>query len=257
MRPFFFGDSARPLLGLHHPPPRGTPRRVGVVLCNPFGQEYLRAHRPLRELASRLAEAGFPTLRFDYHGCGDSAGEAGEARLEDWLAHTAAAVAEVREVTGSPQVALVGLRLGGAIAVLAAQRLGGGEAPVLWDPVIDGAGYLRALRASHEAWMREHARGAVARREEVLGFPLSAALTADLEGLALAIDSVPARRALVVSSDGGTDAPALGDGGTEDAVVRRRFSPAPVWLHAEGEERALVPGELLEHVATWLGGVCS
>jgi pimeloyl-ACP methyl ester carboxylesterase len=227
-----------------------------VVICNPFGQEYIRAHRPLRELASRLAEAGFHTLRFDYHGCGDSAGEAGEARLEEWLADTAAAVAEVRELTGSPQVALVGLRLGGAIAVLAASRQGGAEALVLWDPVIDGAGYLRELRVSHEAWMRAHARGAVAGREEVLGFPLSAALTADLEGLAIPSLAVPSRRALVVSSDGGTGAPPMWDGVSGDVVARRRFSPAPVWLHAEGEERALVPGELLDHVAAWMGGVC-
>jgi hypothetical protein len=34
------------------------------------GHEYTRAHCSLRHLADRLALAGMPALRFDYHGIG-------------------------------------------------------------------------------------------------------------------------------------------------------------------------------------------
>src|SRR5258708_38464394 len=147
MKPFYFGDSSRPLFGIHHPA-QGPRRRVGVVICHPFGQEYLRAHRSLRELGTRLAAVGFHTLRFDYHGCGDSAGEGSEVRLEEWVADTVAAVGEIREVAGSPRGALVGLRVGGTLGGLAASPLGGREDLVRWGPVIRGGEVLPARRAA-------------------------------------------------------------------------------------------------------------
>jgi uncharacterized protein len=226
-----------------------------VVICNPFGQEYLRAHRSLREIAARLSEAGFHVLRFDYRGGGDSAGEAGEGRLEGWLEDTAAAAAEIREASGSPRVALVGLRLGATLAALVAHRGGGIGTLVLWDPVVEGADYLRDLRAAHRAWLSNHARGAAVREDEALGFPLSEELAADLAGLRLP-GSPPAGRVLIVSSDEGEATPALWRDAAPEAVERRRFPPAPVWLHAEGMERSLVPSELLAFVGGWLGSAC-
>jgi hypothetical protein len=37
-------------------------------------------------------------------------------------------------------------------------------------------------------------------------------------------------------------------------VERRTVPTAPVWLHAEGMARALVPGALLDDVIGWLAG---
>jgi len=256
LKPFYFGDSRRPLFGIHHPP-RAAARHTGVVICNPFGQEYLRAHRSLRELAGRLADAGFHVLRFDYRGGGDSAGEPGEARVEGWLEDTAAALDEVRETAGSARAALVGLRLGATLATLTARQRGGVEALVLWDPVTEGDTYRRELRAAHRTWLADRARGAAVRDDEVLGFSLSAALAADLDRLSLdGAAAVPARRALVVSSDEDDGTRAAWSGAASASVERRRFPPAPVWLHAEGMERSLVPGELLDFVTAWLGGAC-
>lgn len=252
MKPFYFGDSTRPLFGVYHPP-HGRTRRAGVVICPPFGQEYLRAHRSLRELAGRLSEGGFHALRFDYHGSGDSAGEAGEIRLDGCVADAMAAVVEVRELAASQRVALIGVRLGGTIGALCANELGGVDALVLWDPVLDGAAYLDELRATHEAWMREHAVGALPRADEALGFPLMETLSADLRSLGRGVlPTSAARRVLVVSSD-------VQDGSQQSASApgeeRRRFPPAPVWLHAEGMDRVLVPGDLLDAVVLWLGEV--
>lgn len=256
MKPFYFGNPGRPLFGIHHPP-RGVTRRTGVVICHPFGQEYLRAHRPLREMAARVSEAGYHVLRFDFHGAGDSAGEAGEARVEGWLEDTAAAAAEMQEMSGSPRVALVGLRLGATLAAHAAHRRGGVDALVLWDAVTEGVAYVRELRAAHRQWLLDHARGAPLREDEALGFPLPAALAGDLEGMILdGAAAVPARSALVVSSDERDTTPAPWPSADARTVQRRRFPPAPVWLHAEGMDRSLVPGELLDFVVGWLASAC-
>ncbi len=251
MKPFYFGDSRRPLFGVHHPP-RAAGRRPGVVVCPPFGQESLRAHRSLRELATRLAEAGFAALRFDYRGSGDSAGEPEEARLEGWVEDVSAAVEEMREATGEGRVALAGLRLGAAAAVLGAQRVGGVEALVLWEPVVDGAAHLVELRRAHAEWVRDHAPGATTAPDEVLGFILPAGLASDIDELRLdRTSSAPSRRTLVVVASGA--------GGTRlwegvPGVEHRVVPPAPVWLHAEGMSRVLVPGALVEGVVAWVEG---
>jgi alpha/beta superfamily hydrolase len=71
--PVQFGPDEGLRFGWFHPP-QGEWRRTGVVLCNPIGDDLVRAHRPLRHLAERLASAGFAVLRFDFDGTGHSAG---------------------------------------------------------------------------------------------------------------------------------------------------------------------------------------
>src|SRR5215217_413896 len=78
MNPLYFGSSQKPLYGVYHPPksqPGRPVRTTGVVLCYPLGQEYMRAHRAFRQLATLLTKSGFPVLRFDYYGTGDSGGD--------------------------------------------------------------------------------------------------------------------------------------------------------------------------------------
>ena len=96
-----------------------------MVLCNPLGYEAMSVHRTYRHLAQQLASSGFYTLRFDYDGTGDSSGTPHDpGRLRAWLDSIAAAVAEVRSRTGSPQVALFGVRFGATLATLAAASRG-------------------------------------------------------------------------------------------------------------------------------------
>jgi alpha-beta hydrolase superfamily lysophospholipase len=241
MKPFFFGDSARPLFGLHHPPSGGTPRRWGVVICNPFGQEYLRAHRSLRELANRLAAEGFHVLRFDYYASGDSSGDSDEATLDQWLLDISAAIAEVKEASASPRFALVGLRLGATLsAQLAAQRRDV-ERLVLWDPILDGSAYLGELRAAHAAWLREHAQhrngpGEEDPLREALGFPVPPGLAASLERLRLTGADGPSANVLVID--------------------HRSFPGAQVWLHQDGLNRTLVPQAVVESITSWLASTC-
>ena len=59
-------------LGWLHLPAGPSRREAGVLLVAPPGRDDRCVYRPLRELAERLARAGFPTLRFDLKDVGDS-----------------------------------------------------------------------------------------------------------------------------------------------------------------------------------------
>ncbi|MBK9082387.1 MAG: alpha/beta fold hydrolase [Rhizobiales bacterium] len=140
MRPLVFDDCAG---WLHE-----ADGALGVVVCGPQGYEQLCAQAALRELAERLAARGLPTLRFDYPGCGDSLGDDDEpARLETWRASVASAVAALRAATGARSVALVGLRLGGALALEAASTLEDVTALAMLAPVVSGRAYRREIAA--------------------------------------------------------------------------------------------------------------
>ena len=72
---------------LHEGEPQGKPTATrGVVLCQPFGREAMWVHKGWRVFAEALADSGAPTLRFDYAGTGDSAGESEDGeQMERWL----------------------------------------------------------------------------------------------------------------------------------------------------------------------------
>lgn len=191
----YFGGSPN-LLGAFHSPQRLRARSASVLLCNPFGEEASRAHRIYRVLATQLERAGYATLRFDFSGTGDSSGDASEATIDQWLKDLGTAAGELRRTSGSPRVALVGLRFGATLAALASSR--GELRPrqlVLWDPVVNGAGYLRELAAQHRQYMAEemgdagwHDRlelDAEGFPTEALGVPLPAALRRQIAAIDL------------------------------------------------------------------------
>ena len=62
--------------------------------------------------------------------------------MEQWVEDVGTAIEELKETAGVKRVALVGLRLGGAVAAMAAERRTDIEGVVLWDPVVDGKAYV-------------------------------------------------------------------------------------------------------------------
>jgi len=147
LNPLFIGTAERRLFGIYEPaaPSRGKPR--AAVLCYPLGSEYIYAHRSMRQLAARLAAAGYHTLRFDYFGTGDSAGETQQADLVGSNFDAAAAIEALKDIAGTAKVALIGLRAGANIAVNVASRHGSEvDALVLWDPIVSGEQYVESLQ---------------------------------------------------------------------------------------------------------------
>lgn len=134
MLPLFFGTSDEPLFGVYEAPRRST-RSEMVLVLNPTGWEYLRAHRALRVLSTRLAEQGFDVFRFDYSGTGDSWGNEDDATLDRWLQDAVTAADELQALSGTASLHLVGVRLGARLAhVLLAERHLSAASAVLWDP---------------------------------------------------------------------------------------------------------------------------
>jgi uncharacterized protein len=79
------------MLGIVSLPAAGTPtQRTGVVIVVGGAQYRVGSHRQFVQLARCLAAAGFPVLRFDLPGMGDSPGEL--PPFEDTAPHIAAAI---------------------------------------------------------------------------------------------------------------------------------------------------------------------
>ena len=147
--PIWFGPRERPLAGFLHVPP--GPPTGGVIICGPFGYEATCAHRSLRRLGEQLADVGYLVLRFDYEGTGGSTGTGFEPDLlERWEHNVLVAVGEMRQ-RGIAQPALVGLRLGAALACTVAASDSDLGPLVLWAPVTSGRRYHRELRGQAAA----------------------------------------------------------------------------------------------------------
>lgn len=187
MQPSYFGTVERQLLGLYSPPTGAVERDAAVLICHPGPQEYMWSYRAIGQLAARLAAAGFHVFRFDYFGTGDSAGASSEGSLEHWRHDVAAALDELKDVSGVRRPSLVGFRLGAALAAQSPIRV---RDLVLWEPVVSGREYLGELRQAHELQFA-HAlhpptlpeRGPLL---EVMGHPLPAQVQAEIEALQLA-----------------------------------------------------------------------
>ena len=142
------------LFGWLHRPQTGKLRTIGfqasgfdtgVVLVSPLGRDARCAHAPMRLFADDLAAAGFPTLRYDHRGEGDSLGltEPDADATAVWLCGVRAAVDELRALTGVRRVVLGGVRLGATFAQIAADCADG---LILLAPVLTGRSWLQQMR---------------------------------------------------------------------------------------------------------------
>ncbi len=259
IEPFYFGRDKK-LFGCYHAAQSRVPRGSGVILCYPMAQEYIRSHRTYRQLAYHLSKFGFPVLRFDFYGCGDSEGICEEGRIYQWLADIGSAVSEMRERCGSVKICLIGFRLGGTLSMMAGAERGDIEGMVLWEPVLSGRVYIQELAILHRDRAR-HSLGTVKqdaadeRPTEILGFPLTDLMLADLQQIdLLSIRRKPANRMLVIAS------------GQEASQGRLRAHlkslntnvdyqnvPSPeIWME---KNKTVVANEILKAVVSWISRV--
>lgn len=155
MTPFYFGDSEKQLYGVYHPSTAYSQNTEAVLICYPLWREYFRTHRAITQLANKLADSGFPVLRFDYSATGDSAGNTEECRLEQWLQDIETAISELKDLSAASKVSIVGLRFGATLAALISQRAQINKL-VLWDPVVDGKSYIQNMKDMHNAYVKQH-----------------------------------------------------------------------------------------------------
>jgi pimeloyl-ACP methyl ester carboxylesterase len=200
--PLRFGPPGRQLFGLFRPgaslaAPRADGRpHPGVLLCPPWGQEAVRSQRLFRALADRLARLGHPVLQFDYLGTGDADGDDTDGDLDTWQSDVLSAHTQLMRLTGDEHTVWIGLRLGATLAASASAKASVPPQCLLaWDPIDDGAAYLKDLRSTQAAYLQEaygqrwaHASQLLDAQniqvpEQAFGFALSPKLIADLTRL--------------------------------------------------------------------------
>lgn len=146
---FFENEGLRLFCNLHIPDDHKDgligKKSYGVVFCPPFGDEHIGSYRVLRNFASDLSKNGVATLRFDYRGYGDSEGEFEEATPDTQVSDIRMAVKVLQDMTGLPEIGLLGLRLGGTSALLASQLDPGIRFVVVWGPVLSPQDYFKKI----------------------------------------------------------------------------------------------------------------
>ncbi len=180
--PIFFGG-VRHLAGWFAQGALGVgTRRCAVLLCPPIGHEYMCSHRAFRNLARDLAATGFPVLRFDYQGTGDSGDvPVGGSLVPAWFESISLAADELRRRSGVDTLAFVGLRFGATLAARAAAGRNDVESLVMWSPCSNGRSFIRQTRMLAMS-SAEHPGDLVLESEgiESAGFYLDAATVADI-----------------------------------------------------------------------------
>jgi uncharacterized protein len=261
LNPIHFGSGARRLFGLYTPARTVGSGGRAIVLCHPWGQEYLRAHRSVRQLSAMLAGAGFHVFRFDYYGTGDSYGLAADGDLAGWKADIESAVEELRDTSGATRVALAGLRLGATLAAsVAAEHPELIDSLVLWDPVISGPEYLSELLQKPSAF--EVKRGSVLPRRiedgsgwEVRGFLLTQGLADEIAKIDLVqlVGKFPEKSLILASQPQPSHAllqSALASHNRPASM--ESIEAAPAWLEERNLGAGAIPVKLLHRVVDWL-----
>ncbi len=253
---FYFGENEKSLFGIYHIPPKGVARNHSVLLCPSIEQEAIRGHRAYRQLAVRLSRLGFPVMRFDYWGTGDSKGDRAPDRLSGWQDNISSAMNELKSRSKLDRICLAGLRLGGALATLAAGSTAV-EGIALWEPVIKGDTYVDVLLE----WQRDKLRYFLAdmpslavddRPAELLGLAINNAFLDDMINIDLmAIKQPPAKHMMIVEHQPQDEVAAfkthLQQLGID--VQHKTVDDPRVWT--DDPDKALVPNQILQTLVTW------
>jgi alpha-beta hydrolase superfamily lysophospholipase len=263
----YFDSGPNRLFGWLHRPPAGASANVGLVICKPFGYEALCAHRGVRAFAESAAALGLATLRFDYAGTNDSSEIDREAdQLQIWTQDIAAAVAELRRLTGVGRVCLLGFRLGGLLAMRAASGCEAVTSIILVSPVLSGRRYLRELRTARlaasmgsesvEASSASPRDAAAASASmEASGFMIAGATLAALAQIDLKsnLGAPPTREMLIID---GASMPVAREWSEQVAklgvAVTYRSLPGLIEMILTGPQFAQVPLEMIAAVRDWL-----
>lgn len=177
---------------LHLPPTEAV--RGSILYLHPFAEEMNRSRLVAARAARSFAAEGYAVLQIDLYGCGDSAGDFGDASWVQWLNDAQAGLAYLEERFDAPSC-IWGLRCGALLAGITAALRPRSAAPalLLWQPVLSGKQHLQQfLRLSLAADMldgktqegkesaRLHDRLAAGESVEVAGYTLAPVLAQGL-----------------------------------------------------------------------------
>lgn len=225
----------------------------GVVICSPIGYEQIHSHRSLRHFADHLARQGFPTLRFDWNGTGDSPdADEDPNRVQTWLANIRQAATWMREQLGCTKVSLFGLRLGATLAAASSAEIDV-ENLILWAPIQKGRTYVREMKAlslTSDAPKRPTATPSA--DIEAAGFYLTEQTANELGTIDLGSVSPRAERILIIARDDVPEEQRLHQRwGNAGLHVETMTQPGFVQMMSE-PHRNEVPRQAIQEITQWL-----
>lgn len=195
--PFFLDASPGKRFCLYHSPAGDTPLNQVFIYLHPFAEEMNKSRRMAALQAKAFAAMGFGVLQIDLYGCGDSAGDFGEATWEIWKNDVEFAYQWLIQ-QGFTSVHFWGLRLGALLALDYAGKAETGSAKfILWQPVINGKSFLtqflrlrlvnKLLSDDSDKAQNVHLREELiaGKSLEIAGYTLSPAMAAAIDELKL------------------------------------------------------------------------
>ncbi len=250
---FYVKGHGQPVFGWLHQPSERETIDHGVIICPPIGYEQLHSHRSLRYLADCLARESIPTLRFDWHGTGDSPGNDEDPhRVSTWLHNIRDASEWMRTHLGCRKVSLIGLRLGATLAALASadNRI---DHLVLWSPVTKGRAYVREMKAiSLTSETPIQKPKAPSDDIEAAGFSLTAETANALSAIDLLQIHPNCQRILVVSRvKHSEDERLCNQWATAGIHVQQTAAPGFAEMMVE-PHRSQVPHRAIQQIADWV-----
>lgn len=147
-RALYLCDGPEPVFAFIHSPVEIPRSASAVMICSPFGWDEICSYRSRRDWANDLAREGFPTLRLDFPGTGDSGGTPRDpGQLSRWTNAVTSAAENLRATLGVERLAAIGIGLGGLVACRAVAEGAEIDELVLWGVPARGRTLLRELRA--------------------------------------------------------------------------------------------------------------
>ena len=125
-------------------PNQSRRRNTGVLLCRSWAHAELCSRKFYKVMADRVAEAGFPTLRFDYPGTVDSCDPAPDNGLESWVT-AADGGADVLKDLGCNTIVVFGFCFGAVVAHALIQRRNDVSGAIFAAPVVNGRRFIREI----------------------------------------------------------------------------------------------------------------
>ena len=264
-QPVYFRSGESVLFGWLHTAHAKAKGSRGVVICNPFGYEYICAHRSVREYAEAIAATGIPVLRFDYSGTGDSADSDESAdQIGIWSNDVTAAVSELRRLTGVDRTCLLGIRLGTLLATVASAQCPSVDSLIMIGPIVSGRRYVRELRTAQLAGLALMAAQVVDAAPqsktksgtglEAGGFTLSSATVESLALVNLQTSvAPPVRSILIIDSDklpsGRQWADSLSNAGVN---LEYKVLPGLIDMVMTAPQLSKLPRAMIEAAPEWL-----
>lgn len=164
-----------------------------MVFCAPWGFDALCTFKFHRLIAADLAMRGYPSIRFDYPGEGNSLPADGGHTFQDWVDAALRAATELRTRTGCSKIVYYGMGIGAAVALRAGQRDDRLAGYVLAAAALGGRRYLREI-SLREKVIEDGIGidfGYPPGSTVLASFIMDPTLAADLKQVTVSIDQIP------------------------------------------------------------------